>query len=69
MILNCVKLRLAVTFMKYFARVVSLIFLPETLIWNETTFLVSYSVNLAELVVNGLMKSISKKFTNVPFSV
>ena len=41
----------AVTFMKYFASVVSLIFLPKALIWN----------NLAELVVNELTRSISKK--------
>ena len=34
MTLNRVKLGDAVTFMKYFASVVSLIFLPKTLIWN-----------------------------------
>ena len=35
MTLNRVKLRRAVTFMKYLASVVSLIFLPKTLIWNK----------------------------------
>ena len=36
MTVNRVKLGRAVTFMKYLARVVSLIFLPETSIWNKT---------------------------------
>ena len=35
MILNCVKL---VTFMKYLASIVSLIFQAKTLIWNKITF-------------------------------
>ena len=48
-----VKLGRTATFMKYLASVVSLIFLPKTLIWN-----------FAELVENELMKSISKK--NLP---
>ena len=34
MTLNLVKLELAVTFMKYLASVVFLIFLLKTLIWN-----------------------------------
>ena len=38
MTLNRVKLWRAVTFMKYRASVVSLIFLPKTLIWNKITF-------------------------------
>ena len=38
MILNRVKLGRAVTFIKYLAGVVSLIFLPETLIWNNFNF-------------------------------
>ena len=69
MTLNHVKLGRAVTFMKYFASVVSLIFLPKTLIWNQITFLVSNSLNFAELVKNELRKSISKKFNNFPFSI
>ena len=36
MTVNRVKLGRAVTFMKYLARVVSLIFLPKTAIWNKT---------------------------------
>ena len=68
---NRVKLEHVVTFinvlafMKYLTSVVSLIFLPETFIWNETTFL---APNLLNLVVNELMKSISKKTTIIPFS-
>ena len=38
MILNRLKLGRAVTFIKYLAGVVSLIFLPETLIWNNFNF-------------------------------
>ena len=59
MTLNCVKLGRAVTFMKYPASVVSLIFLPKTLIWNKITFPASNSLYFAELVENELMKSIS----------
>ena len=69
MILNRVKLGLEVTFMKYLASVVSLIFLPKTLIWNKITFPTSNLLNLAELVVNELMKSISKKIANIRFSI
>ena len=61
MTLNRVKLGGAVTFMKYLASVVSLIFLPKTLIWNKITFLASILLNFAELVENVLMKSICKK--------
>ena len=61
MTLNRVKLGRAVTFMKYLASVVSLIFLPKTLIWNQMTFLASNSLNFAELVETELMKSIFKK--------
>ena len=49
----------AVTFMKYLARVASLIFLPKTLIWKKITFSASNSLNFEELVENELMKSIS----------
>ena len=58
MTLNRVKLGRAVTLMKYRANIVSLIFLPKTLNWNKITFLESNWRNLAELVVNELMKSI-----------
>ena len=70
MTLNRVKLRRAVTFMKYLASVVSLIFLQKILVWNKITFRLSDSLNPTELVVNELTKSISKKrFTNMPFSI
>ena len=64
MTLNRVKLGRAVTFMKNLASVVSLIFLPKTLIWNKITFRISNSLNLAEVLVNKLKKSISKE--NLP---
>ena len=69
MTFNCVNLGLTVTFMKYLASLVSLIFLPNTLIWNKTTFWLSNSLNLAELVVIELTKSIFNEITNIPFSV
>ena len=61
MTLNRVKLGRTVTFMKYLASVVSLIFLPKTLIRNKITFRLSNSLNLAELMISELTKSISKK--------
>ena len=61
MTLNRRKLGRAVTFMKYLARVVSLIFLAKCLIWNKITLRLSNSLNLEELMVNELSKSISKK--------
>ena len=67
MIFNRVKIGCAVTFMKYLASVVSLIFLPETLIWDKITFPASSSMNLAELVANELTKSISKKIYQYSF--
>ena len=69
MTLNCVKLGRAVTFMKYLASVVSLIFLAKTLIWNKITFPASNLLNFAELVENEPLKSIYKKFNNVPIFV
>ena len=69
MTLNRVKLGHAFTFMKYLASVVSLTFLPKTLIWNKTRFRVANSMNLAELVANKFTKGISKKFINIPFSI
>ena len=56
MTLNRVKLGRTVTFMRYRAGIVSLIFLPKTLNWNKITFLASDSLNLEELVLNELMK-------------
>ena len=67
MALNGVKLGRAVTFMKYFGSIVSLIFLLETLIWNKTTSPASNSLNLAELVVNEPMKSICKNISQYSF--
>ena len=61
MTLNRVKLGRAVTFMKYLASAVSLIFLSKTLILNKIKFWPSNLLNLAELVGNYFMKSISKK--------
>ena len=58
MTLNCVKLGRAVTFMKYLASVVSLIFLAKTLIWNKITFPASNLLNSAELVENEPLKSV-----------
>ena len=72
MTLNRVKLGCAVTFMKDVASAVSLIFLPKALIWNKITLPTSNLLNLAELVKNELMKSISKKkkkIANIPFSI
>ena len=53
-----VKLGPAVTFLKYLASEVSLIFLAKTLIRNKITFPLSNWLNLAELAVNESMKSI-----------
>ena len=69
MTLNDVNPWRAVTFMKYLPSAVSLTFLPKTLIWNKIKFWLSNSLNHAELVVNELTKSISKKITNVPFAI
>ena len=65
--LSRVKLGRVVTFLKYLARVVSLIFLAKTLIWNKVTFPASSSLNFAELVKNELMKSISKNIYQYSF--
>ena len=67
MIFNRVKLGRAVTFMKYFASVVFLTFLPETLTWNKITFPASNLLNFAGLVGNELMNSISKKIYQYSF--
>ena len=61
MTLNRVKLGRAVTFMRYLASVVSLIFLPKIFVWSKITFPSSNLLNLSELVVNRLMKRLTKK--------
>ena len=68
MTLNRVKLGRAATFMKHLASVVSLIFLPKSLIRNKIPFPTSNSMNFAELVENELMKSISEKIYQYSFS-
>ena len=55
----------AVIFKNYLASIVSLIFLAKTLIWNKIMFLLSNSLNFAELVENALTKRISKKFISL----
>ena len=62
MTVNRLKLGRAVTFMKYLAGVVSLIFLAKTLIWNKINFPTLNLMNLADLVENGPMESIYQKF-------
>ena len=47
--------------MNYLARVVFLMFLPKTLIWNKIMIPASNSLNFVELVLNELMKRIFKK--------
>ena len=61
MTLNCVKLGRAVTFMKYLASIVSLIFLAQKLIWNKITFPALNLLNFVELVENEPLKSIYKQ--------
>ena len=60
MTINRVKLGHAVTFVKYLASVISLLFLRKTLIWNKITLPASNALNLTELVVDELMNSICK---------
>ena len=67
MTLNRVKLGRGASFMKYLASVVSLIFLPKTLIGNKITFPASNSLNFAKLVENELTKSISKNLLTLFF--
>ena len=61
MTLNRVTLGDAVTFMIYLASVVSLIFLPKTLICYKVRFLLSNSLNLVELVVIELTRNVCRK--------
>ena len=69
MTINHLKLGRAAALMKDLASKVSLTFLPNYSVWNKITFPASNSLNLAEIVVNELMKSFSKKITNTPFSI
>ena len=62
MVLNPVKLAVAVTFMKYLATAVSLMVLLKTLIGTKIVFLISNLLKPAELVVDELRKTI---FENV----
>ena len=55
---NCVKLGRAVTFMKYLASLVSLIFVAKTLIWDKITFPASNLWNIVELVENEPLQKI-----------
>ena len=66
---NRVKLGRTVTFMKYLANVVSLIFPPKTLIWNKITFPTSNSLDLAKLLEMSLKRVSPKTSTNIPFSI
>ena len=68
MTLNRVKLERAVVFMKCLTTAVSLIFLPKTLIWNKITFRLLNLLSLAELMVNEVTKSVSKKNYQYSFS-
>ena len=61
MTVNRLKLGRAITFMKYLANVVSLIFLAKTLIWNKINFPTLNLMDLAELMENEPMKSIYQK--------
>ena len=67
MTLTRIKLGHVVTLMKYLARIVSSIFLPETLISNKINFPTSNSLNLAELVVNENIWSVSKNIYQKSF--
>ena len=49
MTLNREKVGRSVSFVKYLSGVVSLMFLPKTLIWNKITFPASNLLNFAEL--------------------
>ena len=57
----------SVTFRKYLASVVFLIFLAKTLIWNKIAFPALNLLNFAELVVNEPMKSIYKNIYQYSF--
>ena len=67
MTLNRVKGGRAVTFIRYLTSMVSLIFLPKTLIWNRITLWPWNLLNLVELVKNELSNSVSKTFFQSSF--
>ena len=54
MTVNRLKLGRAITFMKYLANVVSLIFLAKTLIWNKINFPTLNLMDLAGLIAHWL---------------
>ena len=58
MTVNRLKLGRTVSFMKYLASVVSLIFLVKTLIWNKINFPTSNLLNLSDMVKNEFLKSL-----------
>ena len=66
---NRIKLRHAVTFMKYFTGVVPLIFLPKTLTWNIIKLLAPNLLNFPELVANELKRVSPNIFTNIHLSI
>ena len=67
MTLNLAKLGRTVTLMKYSADLVSLIFLQKNLIWNKIRFPTSNALNLAQLLVNELMRRTFQKTLPVFF--
>ena len=67
MTLNHIKLGRGVTFRKYLASLVSLVFLWKTLIWIKIMFPASNLLKFAEMVENELMKNISKKIYQYSF--
>ena len=69
MILDHAKLGHIFSFMKDLASIVTLNFLPKTLISNKMAFPASNSLKLAGLVINQLKKAISKTFTNIHFYI
>ena len=69
MILNHVKLVRADNFLKGLANVVSLFSLPKTLIQNKIAFPTSKSMNIPELSVNELQKTISKNNYQYSFCI
>ena len=64
---NRVKPGRTVTFMKYLASVVSLIFLAKTLTWNKITSRASSLLGFAELLENEPLKSSAKNLPTFLF--
>ena len=67
MILNHVKLECVDTFLKDLTNVVSLFFLPKTLIQNKMAFPTSKLMNIPELSLNELRKTIPKNIYQYSF--